>query len=386
MPIESAPSPINRAMSPEVHPPEEPNHVSRILELDGLRGVAALAVFCHHVLFTSTPHPERWGQPVSAVVWLSQAGAYGVDLFFVLSGFLITSIILTDRSRPHYYWNFYWRRALRILPLYGTILILLATLYPGTRRYVLLAALFLANFERLFHLGAYGPFWTLAIEEQFYLFWPRVARYRSLKGLARLAMGVAATCLALRLADTLIGHHNYRFTFFHCDGLAMGAVLACQVAWLRANPPSPAASTQRERRVLALTALAGLTLAGIASAFPSESRLGITLEAFRLTGASLIAYCAVRLAVLFSGAGFLAILRSRVLVFFGMISYALYMLHEYMMGYYQHVFGVLHVGDTRAFFQRGLLILAATTALGVFSQFVIERPGMWLRRYVLRKS
>ena len=373
-------------LAQEVHLPDEPNHVSRIPELDGLRGIAALAVFCHHVLYMATPAPELWKQPVRLIAALAQAGSYGVDLFFVLSGFLITSIILTDRSRPHYYWNFYWRRALRIFPLYFAILLWLALIFHPARRYVLLSAFFLANFERLFHLHAYGPFWTLAIEEQFYLFWPRAAKYLSVKRVERLSLAIAATCLLLRLLDTAIGHHNYRFTFFHCDGLAIGAVLACQINLLRSKPPGQRESTSRETRLLLSTAAIGLLLTALPAAFSIDTHVGLAVEAFRLTGVNLLAYTAVRTSVLFSGAGFLLFLRSRLLTFFGLISYALYMLHEYVMIIYPRVAGRLHVGDMRGFFVRFAIILGVTVGVSIIARYAIEWPAMSLRRYVLQKS
>jgi peptidoglycan/LPS O-acetylase OafA/YrhL len=362
------------------------SHEPRIAELDGLRGTAALMVFFHHVLYTSTLSLEQWKQPILLFVSICQVGAYGVDLFFVLSGYLITSILLNDRTRPHYYWNFYWRRALRILPLYGAILVWLATVYPPTRKYVLLSVLFLANFEHVFHVGAYGPFWTLAIEEQFYLFWPQALRRISLKNVERMALAIAGVCLVLRLADSSIGHHNYRFTFFHCDGLALGAVLACQLKSLRSKPVGEQRSSASELRLMLMVAISGVVLAGMSSFFPAVSGMGLALGAFRLTGVSLVAYCAVRVTVQFTGAGWLGFLRSRVLVFFGLISYAMYMVHEYMMGFYQRYFGIVQVGDVKGLVLRFLLILGATTTIAVTSRYLLELPAMSLRRYVLRKS
>src|SRR5271154_492229 len=154
------------------------SHLHHIRELDGVRGIAALMVFFHHVCFASLS-PVGWNQPVHFLWTISSMGDSGVDLFFVLSGFLITSLLLPARESPAYYHDFYWKRALRILPLY--ILCMLGVLFfvSGSRGYVILCALFLSNFAWLFHVETAGPFWTLAIEEQFYLIWPTVVRRRS---------------------------------------------------------------------------------------------------------------------------------------------------------------------------------------------------------------
>jgi peptidoglycan/LPS O-acetylase OafA/YrhL len=155
-----------------------------IRELDGLRGIAAIMVFFHHVCFTSI-NPDVWGPGVRFIYSLSSQGFAGVDVFFVLSGFLITSLLVEDRSDPAYYQNFYWKRALRILPLYAICLLAVYTFSPNTGGYVLLSALFISNFAHLFNIASDGPFWTLAIEEQFYLLWPTVVRRRSIAQLGK---------------------------------------------------------------------------------------------------------------------------------------------------------------------------------------------------------
>lgn len=95
----------------------------RIRELDGLRGIAVLAVLAHHDLLWLPSSGARF-----YLLWLPRfvvkRGFFGVDLFFVLSGFLITSILVEMRGKPHYFKTFYYRRALRILPPY---LIVMAT-------------------------------------------------------------------------------------------------------------------------------------------------------------------------------------------------------------------------------------------------------------------
>lgn len=92
--------------------------------LDGLRGLAAMGVFCHHLLFTSRA-PDPLPFHLAFLRAASGYGDLGVSLFFVLSGYLISSLLLIDRRRPHYYHNFYWKRVFRVLP--PLVLVLAAT-------------------------------------------------------------------------------------------------------------------------------------------------------------------------------------------------------------------------------------------------------------------
>ena len=119
-----------------------------------------------------------------------------------LSGFLITSLLIKDRESAAYYHDFYWKRALRILPVYLLCLAGVLLFVPGSARFALLALLFVANFARVFHVQPEGPFWSLAIEEQFYIFWPTLVRRRSVEAIGWWAAGIGGTwrscCVWLR--------------------------------------------------------------------------------------------------------------------------------------------------------------------------------------------
>src|ERR1700749_3268035 len=200
-------------------------HLGHIRELDGIRGLAALLVFFHHLCFTSIETPG-WGAPVRALHAIFSVGNSGVDIFFVLSGFLISAILIESRESSSYYQDFYWKRALRILPLYILVLVGVFCFMPDSTRYVILSAFFISNFSQLFHVTTEGPLWTLAIEEQFYLLWPTVVRRRSIEQLRHWAMGIGIAAVVLRLVAAAFGHFNYHYTFFRCDALAAGAFLA----------------------------------------------------------------------------------------------------------------------------------------------------------------
>ena len=359
--------------------------LAHIPELDGVRGIAALMVLCHHLFFTSVPDPERWNGFVLFLSRISRPGETGVDVFFVLSGFLITSLLLLDRGDPNYYWNFYWKRALRVLPLYLIALLCLVSFSPHSWRYVLLSLFFIANFAPAFHVASSGPFWTLAIEEQFYLIWPRFARGFNVATLETLAIALVIASTVLRLAAAAVGHHNYLFTFFHCDGLALGAVLACQQH--RADSEASPAARRNLRLLLFLVAIFLTALPSLLAIWlDPESSLFFAALALQLTGVNLVSYSVIAAAVYRSGSPLLAIFRSRTLTFFGLISYCLYISSSYVVVGYDRLFGPMQPGNMPQYETRAAVIIAATLVVCVLSRYVLELPAMSLRRYVLRAS
>ena len=277
-----------------------------------MRGLAILWV----VLYHCTPRLGRtWLYPVA--IW----GWTGVLLFFLLSGFLITSILLATRDRPRYFHNFHARRALRIWPVY---ILLLVVVYlnapwfigPGVVEAVKtapwLAYIFLV--QNLFHLTlppAIAPTWALAIEEQYYFFWAPLVKL-----LRRPWMMAAVLGCALGVSPWLRhGHHVWltpTHTLIHLDGIALGSLMALGLHTLRLG-----------RRVWLWMGLGGMA-AGIWAA---------------ATVAGGTAYLDSALAVGFGGGvlaliastgarnGINGVLRSGPLAFYGRISYGLYMCH-----------------------------------------------------------
>jgi peptidoglycan/LPS O-acetylase OafA/YrhL len=145
-------------------------------ELDSLRGVAILLVVFYHGFFWSNNLTGLTGA-AKLFVNLTRFGWLGVNLFFVLSGFLITGVLVDSRSKEHYYRRFYTRRALRILPAFYATLLLLALIPGQNRAYLLLSFFFLSNLAPLFAAPmTYTMLWSLAVEEHFYLAWPFIVR------------------------------------------------------------------------------------------------------------------------------------------------------------------------------------------------------------------
>lgn len=214
----------------------------RVRCLDGLRGIAVIMVLGIHFLNSKAlpqPPPRLNSLPhIFAFGWM------GVDLFLVLSGFLITGILVDTRGEPHFLRNFYARRALRIFPLYYLVVVTAFATAPLQRRHPQMAPyvpdhtswiyyfLYLINWFIPFSSKATGYFslyWTLAIEEQFYLFWPvLVAKLRP----RTFTTVCLAICMLVPLLRIALGLHSsasqftFTNTFTRMDSLGWGALAA----------------------------------------------------------------------------------------------------------------------------------------------------------------
>ncbi len=266
--------------------------------LDGLRGLAILLVIPHNVMDFDAA--SGWAAIPAA---LARAGWTGVELFFVLSGYLITSVLLGTRDDPHYFRNFYVRRALRIVPLYYLVLALFLFVVP---RLVALPPTVLASYDHqlwfwLFlnnwaqatghMISWFGPCWSLAVEEQFYLFWPLVVAACAPERLLRVALALIAYALLARGA-LLLAHVPpggiYRMTICRLDALAAGAA----VAVLARRPALLAAVRARSSRLLLAAAavlLGGALLSqGYSLEVPATHTLGYTTLALALAAILLV--------------------------------------------------------------------------------------------------
>ncbi len=281
-------------------------------ELDGLRGLAILAVVFYHC------HPRLEG---TRLYYASLWGWAGVGLFFVLSGFLITCILLGTRDKPHFFHNFHARRALRVWPVYLLLLMVVYLNAPwfvgGSVGHAIAAApwwAYILCIQNLFHLAippAIQPTWALAIEEQYYFVWAPLVRW-----LQRPWM-LAGVLAAALVASPMIRHVNLHWltptnTLIHLDGIALGSLLAIAFYTLPIG--------RRAWLWIGVTALVG----GIAAAATIAGGTAFLDSALALGFAG-----AMLAAIASTGARnpINAVLRRGPLPFYGRISYGLYMTH-----------------------------------------------------------
>ncbi len=204
--------------------------------LDGIRGLAITMVLAHHCEMKMPALPNTFlGRAITVVVG---NGWVGVDLFFVLSGFLITGILYDTRQSKNYFRAFYARRFLRIFPLYyGVLFLLMALSGPlqiawGGRQFLYLA--YLQNVGITHHIttGSLSPmieishFWSLAVEEQFYFLWPAaVFLLKDRKKIMSMAVILILCSIAVRVVLIHMHKPYWIFTPARLDSLMLGALL-----------------------------------------------------------------------------------------------------------------------------------------------------------------
>jgi peptidoglycan/LPS O-acetylase OafA/YrhL len=314
---------------------------SRIPELDGLRGIAILLVVaCHYV------GSAAFQTPSSFYSWLSRfaiLGEYGVDLFFVLSGFLIGGILLRARTSPSYYRPFYIRRFYRIIPIYYVwlafcgLLILAGRMWGGSAsQFFHLATppwaypLFLQNFfyiEPTFQMYCLGPLWSLAVEEQFYLLVPFLVR--SLKPRRLIQVLSAILIIAPLLRWTFVTRLSWgngpaqQWMICRSDSLGAGVLLAH--AWNSLTVREWLISKLRKLSglfifilALSIAALVACLVYGSPAAWPARLARESLPYFFSFT---------ILLALSNSNGIVAAALRNSGLRWFGKVSYCTYIIH-----------------------------------------------------------
>lgn len=326
--------------------------MKRILRLDGVRALAFLTIFVHHGF--GIPH-----------LWA------GVDIFFVLSGFLITTILMEGRGKEGAWGRFYERRALRILPPYCAFL-LLATFFLHLQwdHKVLWYALFAMNFAEVFRLGVpgLGILWSLAVEEQFYLFWPLVALRFSPRVVLRCAIALIVLAPILRgVATPFLPDHSaiYYLMPFRMDLLASGALLA--VLWLQ-----PGALERWRRWGLALMAAGFLLLILCTRIFPHFHAEGNTIL-FNTLGYSFICSIATGLLAFTLGSDrgiWMKLMTWKPVRWIGLVSYTSYLIHA----------GVLAlVRPSSSLALNCALAFAVVIAYASLSWLFLEKPILKMR-------
>lgn len=313
----------------------------RIPELDGLRGIAISLVISFHYINNQLLHTT---DPIGTkVAFITSFGWVGVDLFFVLSGFLIGSILIRHKKSLNYFSTFYMRRVVRILPNYFLFLLLFFTgmdlpyfsenyflagnnVIPGWSYFLMTNNLYMAYLENLGNT-ALSVTWSIGIEEQFYLIFPFVIYFGGNKVLPYLLVAIIVTASFFRLQFT---HWIPAYVLLPCrmDALAMGVL----VAYVNFHKDLKVLVSKYFWFVIA-PMIFDLLICGFLYYLYSD--LGVikhSLFAFFFTG------CLV-LALSSKVVWYSRFLRFKLLMWVGTISYSLYLFHYFLLGVAHHIIG-----------------------------------------------
>jgi peptidoglycan/LPS O-acetylase OafA/YrhL len=368
----------------------------RVPALDGLRGIAIIWVVLHNTtdLVYTAPHG-----PLHVLAVLSHAGWIGVQAFFALSGFLITAGLLDSRGANNYFSGFFARRALRILPLYYFVLLTLLVLLPSilnppapfSSSHQWPLWFFVSNWVQDVPYG-FGHFWSLAVEEQFYLAWPFAVYWLAPRPLLRVCVWIALGALLLRIVLRMHGAGEwtlYSITPARMDALALGAAGACLVRiphlveWIR----------PRTKYVGALAAALFVAGALATHFFDRRAWSGQTV------GYSVLALCAATLVTLKAIPGLRKGSRFSLLAWgplrsVGWYSYAIYIFHQLLHKLVGEPWLRARYGETLSFgtaFLYAMIVLLVSYLLGYCSYQLLEKrflvlkpPVNWSRRSVVR--
>jgi peptidoglycan/LPS O-acetylase OafA/YrhL len=359
---------------------------SRMPELDTIRGIAVLLVLFFHGFGFRYGLQGLSGLP-KLLVAATLTGWAGVNLFFVLSGFLITGILLDTRPRTDYFRRFYTRRALRILPLYYAVLLLLLVLARtglvsrhASWAFLGLSFFYLSNVTNLFGVTAqYGVLWSLAVEEHFYLLWPTVVRLLSRYRVVIAGAAISVLCPSLRALYYLLGNNSgAAYTWLVADGLGMGAVLAAAVR-------GPMATRTHMRRVTWIIFAASLTMFAAGYPFGIFRSSGLVSATLRQTALNLFCTGTVAFALLVGTSRWKALVNRPVLQFFGEISYGVYLIHMLIFDLEDHFVSTLFPGLPPVTGHFGAMVLffgiaaGFTVAIAYFSRWYFEEPFLRLK-------
>ncbi len=364
--------------------------------LDGVRGLAILLVLLFHFVANTTA-TNRWEAAVNGVL---SYGLLGVDLFFVLSGFLITGILYDSRHDPAYFRSFYMRRVLRIFPLYYGVLAVVFFVVPllpalrgselsGLREHQSWAWLYGVNVylsvQKGWSLSYLTHFWSLAVEEHFYFVWPLVVWLLADRPrlLMKAALGAALASLGARAAASLYGVDPVVTTVltpFQLDALCLGGLFA---VWLR--QPGGEAALRRAVLPMALVAVAVL-----AFQLGLHRLTDFGLEGMRAVrgGVFRVLFAALLLHALFAPASSLVgrFFRSATMTTLGKYSYGLYVYHHFLSYYFgrhgtEFALAAAVGSHTAAVALQAAAGIAVSMAVAWLSYELFEKHFLQLKRY-----
>jgi peptidoglycan/LPS O-acetylase OafA/YrhL len=380
----------------------KPQSTGHIPALDGIRGIAILLVILRHASAGDVPT----GTVAGVIHAVMRAGWIGVDVFFVLSGFLITGILLDSKGYPGYLTSFFGRRVLRIFPLYFGFLAVLFLVFPFTalatspeyvtlRHYQAWYWLYASNVLIALHgdgaSGLHlGHTWSLAVEEQFYLLWPLVVMLAPRRRIGAICLALAGVAGVLRVALVFAlgwgSDWGYMMMPARMDALLLGGALAFALREpaLRRRIPSLRPGMVALAAALLVTLLFAVRPAG-ASNDPYVQVLGYPLLALGATG--LLAFTILAPA----DSRLVGALSHPLLRTFGKYSYAVYLLHFPLLLVILRWLPPSALPLVAGHPLAELLVLVVETAgVGLAAAMVswrlLEQPFLSLKRYVPRPA
>ncbi len=374
---------------------------NRIKELDGLRGIAVVLVMALHIFkraayFTEHPVLETFTQ-FTTIGWV------GVDIFFTLSGYLITSILLKSKTGEHYFKNFYVRRALRIFPLYYAAIAFVLLFAPkvepefmeqlGTSLPIML--LYQQNWAMLFdgfHITQYlGITWSLAIEEQFYFIWPFIVYKLDRERLVKVSIGYIVVSLVARIFGTLLWPDAaqatsffYYTTFARFEEMLFGGLLAVFLTY--------DGSLEKVRRysaplfVASLAAFIGLSLLSLPGIpHPDYASVPLTLGGY--PAAALFTVGLIGIFVTHPPQNILRrIFGNPILTFLGKYSYSMYLFHMTAALILLDVFWHSELRGWKPFVLYPIATYAATAVIALLTWNLLEKHMLGLKKFFEYKS
>jgi peptidoglycan/LPS O-acetylase OafA/YrhL len=345
--------------------------------LDGVRAIAALMVMFFHFFqnFYATNSVTAFLKTISAF------GQTGVSLFFVLSGFLITRILIREKNSEHFFLNFYFRRSLRIFPLYYFYLILVFFIIPIINHTdvpefskQIYHWVYFQDFAITFKWDYMGPlhFWSLAVEEHFYLFFPLLVYYLKQNQLVYAIFAILISSIVVRYFLNRSGYEVFYFTFSRMDELALGAILA--VLELKNK-----LTQQMAYRFLYLFIAIALPTLCLWYVFSKDANASLQVVKYVLL--SLCYFCMLGFIISAADTNFIKrALIGKPLVYIGKISYGLYVYHGLCFYYFKE----LYDGNNSWILFFGSFLLAI--GVSSFSFYVFESQFFRFKDYFKQKN
>jgi peptidoglycan/LPS O-acetylase OafA/YrhL len=345
--------------------------------LNALRGLAILSVIFYHGLYWNVVQKPPLHSLAAHISDIFIFGWLGVFLFFILSGFLISGILLDSKIKPFYWRNFYVRRILRILPAFVVVLLIVKIIFHATWLYFAICLANMANLAPMLHLAGVqdAVFWSLAVEEQFYLIWPCLVKYLTRFYLIYVALALVIFSPVLRYlsaANIIPLGDVHTMTWLISDNFAAGSLLALLLR-------SPQFTVLKIWKISWALFIMGILLLAAGIPFGILHRTNLLGASCQTVPFELI-FSSFLLFALLIGDRRDVVAWTRPLQFFGYISFGLYLSYDLVFAFLDHImrnFGCYQIWSARDW----ILRFVGESSLSVFVAYLSRR---YFEEYFLR--